>query len=317
MKIVVLDGFTLNPGDLDWSALQSLGDCTLYNRSRPEEILHRAMDADIILTNKAVLSKEIIAKLTKAKYIGVLATGYNVVDVPAARERGIVVTNVPAYSTPSVAQVVFAMILEFTHRIRLHADLVQYGAWTLNPDFSFSRGELVELSGRTMGVIGFGSIGQAVTRIAGAIGMNVIVSTKTPGKYSDSTVTFVDLDKIFTTSDFISLHCALTEETKHLINNHRLYQMKRTAILINTSRGGVIDEQALANALNNDRIAGAGLDVISVEPPPRDHPLLTAKNCVITPHYAWASSAARKRLMETVVDNVRAFIAGKPINVVS
>jgi glycerate dehydrogenase len=317
MNIVVLDGFTLNPGDLDWSALQLLGDCTLYNRSRPEEILHRAMDADIILTNKAVLSKEILAKLTKAKYIGVLATGYNVVDVSAARERGIVVTNVPAYSTPSVAQVVFAMILEFTHRIRLHADLVQYGAWTLNPDFSFSRGELIELSGRTMGIVGFGSIGQAVARIAGAMGMNVIVSTKTPGKYSGSDVLFVDQDTLFTTSDVISLHCALTDETKHLINNHRLYQMKHSAILINTSRGGVIDEQALANALNNDRIAGAGLDVLSVEPPPKDHPLLTAKNCIVSPHYAWATSAARKRLMTTAVENVRAFITGKPVNVVS
>lgn len=317
MKIVVLDGYTLNPGDLDWSALQSLGDCTLYNRSRPEEILHRAMDADIILTNKAVLSKEIIAKLTKAKYIGVLATGYNVVDVSAARERGIVVTNVPAYSTPSVAQVVFAMILEFTHRVRLHADLVQYGAWTLNPDFSFSRGELIELSGRTMGIVGFGSIGQAVARIAGAMGMSVIVSTKTPGKYSGADVLFVDQDTLFTTSDFITLHCALTDETKNLINNHRLYQMKHSAILINTSRGGVIDEQALANALNNDRIAGAGLDVLSVEPPPKDHPLLTAKNCIITPHYAWASSAARKRLMATAVESVRAFIAGTPVNVVS
>jgi glycerate dehydrogenase len=317
MKIVVLDGYTLNPGDLDWSALQSLGDCTLYNRSRPEEILHRAMDADIILTNKAVLSKEILAKLTKTKYIGVLATGYNVVDVSAARERGIIVTNVPAYSTPSVAQAVFAMILEFTHRVRLHADLVQYGAWTLNPDFSFSRGELIELSGRTMGIVGYGSIGQAVARIAGAMGMSVIVSTKTPDKYSGSDVLFVDQDTLFTTSDFITLHCALTDETKNLINNHRLHQMKHSAILINTSRGGVIDEQALANALNNDRIAGAGLDVLSVEPPSNDHPLLTAKNCIITPHYAWASSAARKRLMATAVESVRAFIAGTPVNVVS
>lgn len=317
MTIVVLDGYTLNPGDLDWTELKSLGDCTLYNRSKPEEVLHRAKDAEIVLTNKVVLSKEILSKMPNVKYIGVLATGYNVVDVAAARERGIIVTNVPAYSTMSVAQLVFALIFEFTHRVRLHADLVRYGAWSLNPDFSFSRGEVIELAGKTMGIIGYGTIGQSVAGIAKSLGMRVIVSTKSPEKYQSTGVSFVDLDTLFTTSDIVSLHCALTDETKHLVNNHRLYQMKEHAIVINTSRGGVIDETALANALNNGRIAGAGLDVLSVEPPPKDHPLLTAKNCVVTPHYAWASSAARKRLMDAVVSNVRAFIDGKPVNVVS
>lgn len=317
MKIVVLDGFTMNPGDLDWTELKSLGDCTLYNRSRPEEVLHRAKDADIVLTNKVILSKEILAKMPNVRYIGVLATGYNVVDTAAARERGIVVTNVPAYSTPSVAQLVFALIFEFTHRVRLHADLVHYGAWSLNPDFSFSRGEVIELAGMTMGIVGYGTIGRTVAHIARAFGMHVVVTTKSPEKYPSADVSFVDVDTLFKTSDIISLHCALTEETKHLVNNHRLYRMKQNALLINTGRGGLIDETALANALNNGRIAGAGLDVLSVEPPPKDHPLLTAKNCVVTPHYAWATSAARKRLMESVVSNVRAFLNGAPVNVVS
>lgn len=317
MTIVVLDGYTLNPGDLDWGPLQSLGDVTLYNRSRPEEVLHRCRGAEVVLTNKAVLSREVIAQLPDLRYIGVLATGYNVVDVDAARERGIVVANVPAYSTLSVAQHVFALILEHTHRVRLHADLVQYGAWSLNPDFSFSRGELIELADKTLGIVGYGTIGQAVARIGRAFGMHVLVHTKRPGEHDMRGVKPADLNVLFSTSDVVTLHCALTDETKHLVNNHRLYQMKRTALLVNTSRGGVVDETALANALNNGRIAGAALDVLSVEPPPKDHPLLTAPNCVITPHHAWATRAARRRLMTAVTDNVRAFLDGRPVNVVS
>lgn len=323
MNIVVLDGYTLNPGDLDWKELHELGDVTLYNRTRPEEVLHRSKNAEILLTNKVVLTKAILDQLSSLKYIGVLATGYNVVDMAAARERGIVVTNVPAYSTMSVAQLVFALIFEFTHRVRLHADLTQYGAWSLNPDFSFWRGELIELAGLTIGIIGFGSTGQSVARIASAFGMNVIAATRSPEKYSESevartaNVSFTDFETVFRTSDIVSIHCALQDETKHLVNAQRLRLMKKTALLINTSRGGIVDEQALADALNNEEIAGAGLDVLSVEPPPKDHPLLTAKNCVVTPHYAWASLAARKRLLKTVVGNVEAFINGKPIHVVS
>lgn len=323
MNIVILDGYTTNPGDLSWSELEKLGLCTIYDRTPKDQVFLRAKDAEILLVNKVHLTEKIISQLPKVKYIGLLSTGVNVVDLDAAKARGIVVTNVPAYSTTSVAQVVFALLLELTHRVRLHADLVQYGTWSLNPDFSFWQGELIELAGKTMGIIGFGSIGQSVAKIASAFGMNVIVSTRSPEKYktwqvSESRqVSFVDVETLFKKSDVISLHCPLTEETKRLVNAEHLAKMKPTAFLINTSRGGVIDEQALAEALNNNRIAGAGLDVLSIEPPPKDHILLSAKNCVITPHYAWASFDARKRLINTVVENVRAFINGKPINVVS
>lgn len=323
MTIVVLDGYALNPGDLSWNELQSLGSCVIYDRTNLTEILPRAKDAQIILTNKVPLTRETINQLSQIQYIGVLATGYNVVDVVAAKEKGIIVTNVPAYSTYSVAQTVFALLLELTHRVRMHADLVRSGAWTSNPDFSFWKGELIELAGKTMGVIGFGSIGQTVAKIAFAFGMNVIVSTRSPEKYKawqvseTQRISFVDIDTVFRTSDIISLHCPLTEETKHLASTQHLAMMKPTAFLINTSRGGLVDEQALADALNHGSIAGAGLDVLSLEPPPKSHPLLSAKNCVITPHYAWATVEARRRLMASVVENVRAFINGTPINVVS
>ncbi|MBI2428728.1 MAG: D-2-hydroxyacid dehydrogenase [Ignavibacteriales bacterium] len=315
MNIVVLDGYTLNPGDLSWNDLQSLGSCTVYDRTDAAEIIHRAQEAQIILTNKTPLTKETINALPDLRCIGVMATGYNVVDISAAKERNIVVTNVPAYGTASVAQTVFALLLELTHRVRLHADLVKYGAWSLQPDFSFWQGELIELGGKTMGIVGYGNIGKAVVQIASGFGMNVIVSTRTMNP-AGGDVRFVDIDTLFKTSDVISLHCSLTEETKLLVNAQRLARMKRTAFLINTSRGALVDETALADALNNERIAGAGLDVLSTEPPPNDHPLFSAKNCLITPHYAWATLASRKRLMDTVIENVRAFLNGRLINVV-
>ena len=316
MDIVVLDGYTLNPGDLGWNELQSLGRCTVYDRTDTVDIVHRAKEAQIILTNKTPLTKETIDALPQIRYIGVMATGYNVVDVAAAKHRGIVVTNVPAYGTASVAQTVFALLLELTQRVRLHADLVKYGAWSGQPDFSFWQGELIELAGKTLGIVGFGNIGREVATIAAAFGMKVIVATRshTP---SDKHIQFVDLDTLFKTSDVISLHCPLTEETKYLVNQHRLAQMKHTAILINTSRDALIDETALVDALNNNKIAGAGLDVLCVEPPPKDHPLFNAKNCVITPHYAWATLESRQRLMNIAIANLRAFLNGESINVVS
>lgn len=317
MNIVVLDGYTLSPGDLSWSDLQSLGPCSIYDRTQANEIIPRAQQADIVLTNKVPLTRETLNKLPLLRYIGVLATGYNIVDVVAAKEKGIIVTNVPAYSTYSVAQTVFALLLELTHRVRMHADLVRAGAWSASADFSFWKGELIELAGKTMGIVGFGNIGQAVAKIASAFEMSVIVSTRTPKKYQISGISFVERETLFKTSDVVSLHCALTDETKNLVNAQTLSWMKPTSFLINTGRGGLVDEQALADALNTERIAGAGLDVLSVEPPPKNHPLLLAKNCVITPHYAWATVEARKRLMTAVVENVRAFISGNPINVVN
>ena len=318
-SLVVLDGHTLNPGDLSWDALRSLVSCTIHARTAPQEIIPRAQNASIVLTNKVILSEQIIAQLPALRYIGVLATGYNVVDVNAARTRGIIVTNVPAYSTASVAQLVFALLLELTHHTGHHAREVRSGRWSASADFSFWDMPLAELHGRTFGIIGYGNIGSAVARIASAFGMTVLVSTRRaePGTTIAEGVTAVDLETLFRSSDIISLHCPLTDATKQIINTHTLSLMKSTAWLINTGRGPLVDEPALAGALNNGRIAGAGLDVLSTEPPTPDNPLLTAKNCIITPHIAWASFAARTRLMETVTANVRAFLAGHPVNVVS
>lgn len=317
-SIVVLDGHTLNPGDLSWDALRSLAPCTIHPRTSPQEIIERAQHATILLTNKVILSEQIIAQLPSLRYIGVLATGYNVVDVAAARSRGIVVTNVPAYSTASVAQLVFALLLELTHHTGHHAQEVRNGRWSASPDFSFWDMPLAELNGRTFGIIGYGNIGKSVARIATAFGMTVLVSTRSaePGTTLAEGVTAADIDTVFRSSDIISLHCPLTDATKQIVNARTLSLMKRSAWLINTGRGPLVDEQALADALNEGRIAGAGLDVLSTEPPSADNPLLTAQNCIITPHFAWASFAARTRLMETVVANVRAFLAGHPVNVV-
>jgi glycerate dehydrogenase len=323
-NIVILDGFTLNPGDLSWDSLHALGNCTLYDRTAPGDVIERARHTQIILTNKVVISKEIIAQLPELRYIGVLATGYNVVDVSAAKERGIIVTNVPAYSTQSVAQTVFALLLELTHRTGHHSNEVRKGRWSSNPDFSFSDFPLMELHGKTFGIIGFGNIGRAVAKIASAFGMDVFISTRSVNTSQVSETCevlpgpkFTDTESLLRRSDIVSLHCALNEQTRHLINTDRLQMMRSTAVLINTGRGPLVDEQALADALNDGRLAGAGLDVLSSEPPSPDNPLLSAKNCIITPHIAWASFAARTRLMDAAVNNIRSFINGTPVNVVS
>jgi len=317
MNIVVLDGYTLNPGDLTWKDLEALGQCTVYDRTSPQETVSRAKDAEMVLTNKTVLSSDVIKLLARLKYIGVLATGYNVVDIEAARNSGIPVTNVPAYSTPSVAQMVFAHLLNLTQHVAHHAETVRCGRWTCNPDFCYWDTPLVELAGLTMGIIGFGRIGQATARLALAFGMKVIAyDIATPSRMPEG-CQFVELEEIFRVSDVISLHCPLTPQTEKIINKERLELMKKTAYLVNTSRGALVDEQALAQALNNERIAGAGLDVLSTEPPDRNNPLLQAKNCYITPHIAWATRAARKRLLKVVVDNVASFLAGRPQNVVN
>ncbi|MCU6796206.1 D-2-hydroxyacid dehydrogenase [Paenibacillus sp. WQ 127069] len=317
-NIVVLDGYTLNPGDLDWGRLEQLGNVTVYYRSAVTEIVERAAHADIVLTNKTQLSAAILEQLPKLKYIGVLATGYNIVDTEAAKQRGIPVTNIPTYGTQSVAQFVFALLLELCHRVQTHSDAVHAGDWNNCPDFCFTRSPLIELSGKTMGLIGLGRIGGQVARIANAFGMRVIAvgsgrSNPTPVEG----VEWVELDQLLAESDVISLHCPLTPATEKLINAERLALMKHSAILINTSRGALINEQDLAIALNDRRIAGAAVDVLSVEPPVPSNPLYAAANCLITPHIAWATKEARARLMGTAVDNVQSFLSGHTVHVVN
>jgi glycerate dehydrogenase len=316
MQITFLDGYTLNPGDLSWECLESLGNLTIFDRTPNAEILARAAHAEIVLTNKVRFSRETIAQLPKLKYIGVMATGYNIVDVVAAAERGIVVTNVPGYASHSVAQSVFAHLLNLTLRTAQHSRSIAEGKWSQCEDFCFWEAPLVELTGRTMGIVGLGQIGRMAAKIATAFEMNVLACDANPVAPPPG-VQIVPLDEIFRQSDVVSLHCPLTPQTKHLVNAERLSSMKSTAFLINTSRGPLVDEKALADALNTDRLAGAGLDVLSVEPPPADHPLLRAKNCFITPHIAWATVSARKRLLEEAVENIRSFLAGKPRNAVS
>jgi glycerate dehydrogenase len=317
MKIVVLDGHTLNPGDLSWDALRALGDCTFYDRTPTETIHERATEVEIVVTNKVPLSRETISRLPKLKFIAVTATGFNIVDVAAARERNILVANVPAYGTKSVAQMTFALLLELTQHVGHHAQSVREGRWSANPDWCYWDHPLVELEGLTMGIVGFGRIGQAVGQVAKAMGMNVLVNARSAHHRTHRNVFFADLKQVFSKSDVVSLHCPLTPETKAMVNTERLASMKRSAILINTSRGPLVDEHALAAALNEGRIAGAGLDVLSLEPPTKDNPLLLAKNCLITPHISWATHAARSRLMNTVVANVKAFIGGHPQNVIN
>ncbi|TNF46735.1 D-2-hydroxyacid dehydrogenase [bacterium] len=316
MKIVVLDGYTLNPGDLSWDALNELGEVTVYDRTHPDLVFERSQDAGALLTNKTILDSETIRALPDLKYVGVLATGYNVLDLEAARECGVTVTNVPAYGTRSVAQMTFALLLEMAHHVGDHSRIVRNGQWSASEDFSFWNYPLVELDGLIMGIVGFGNIGKAVDDIARSFGMDVLVNTRHPDPSSFPDTRFVDLDALFTQSDVVSIHCPLTPETERFVNSSRLSLMKEKAYLINTSRGPVVDEAALAEALNEGRIAGAALDVLSTEPPGEDNPLLSAKNCVITPHIAWATRAARERLMETVVDNIKAFLVGSPKNVV-
>lgn len=314
MHLVVLDGFTLNPGDLSWDALRALGSCTIYDRTPPDQVVARTAGAEVALTNKTVLNAAQLAALPQLRYVGVLATGTNVVDLAAARAQGIVVTNVPAYSTRSAAQLTLALLLELCHHVGHHAGTVRGGRWSRSADFCYWDHPLVELDGRTIGIVGFGSIGRAVADLARAFGMRVQVQTRRPESVASPGVKCVDLDELFRTSDVISLHCPLTEQTRHLVNATRLRLMKPTAFLLNTGRGPLVDEEALAAALRAGQLAGAALDVLSVEPPPAHHPLFQAPRCLITPHIAWATDAARKRLMQQAVENVRAFLAGQPIN---
>ena len=317
MRIVVLDGYTLNPGDLSWDGLHALGPCTIYDRTPPDHVVARAGDAEIVLTNKTELAGGIIEQLPRLRYVGVLATGYNVVDVAATRRRGIPVTNVPTYGTRSVAQMAIAHVLNLAVRVGDHARSVAEGGWSRNPDFCYWNAPLMELAGLTMGVIGLGQIGRTTSDLAAALGMKVLGYDPQPQVPLPETVELVDLDRLFSTSDVVSLHCPLTPQTHHMVNARRLSQMKPAALLINTSRGPLVDEAALAEALDAGRIAGAGLDVLSTEPPSPDNPLLRAKNCYVTPHIAWATKAARQRLLDVAVDNVRAFLEGDPRNVVN
>jgi len=315
--IVVLDGHTLNPGDLSWTPLQALGDCIVHERTPPDQIVARAFQAELIITNKVVLGREHVQQLPKLKYIGVTATGYNIIDVGAAKERGVTVTNVPTYGTRSVAQHTFALLLELTQHVGAHAQSARDGRWARSLDWCYWDHPLIELDGLTIGIIGFGRIGRAVGELAAAFGMKVVTAKSSSGQSRPAGPQEMGLDDLFRSSDVVSLHCPLTPETKHLVNAQRLALMKPSAFLLNTSRGPLIDEAALADALNQGRIAGAGLDVLAVEPPRADNPLLAAKNCLITPHQAWATRAARARLMETAVANVKSFLAGQAQNVVT
>ena len=314
MKIIVLDGYGLNPGDLNWEGFETLGELTVYDRTLPSELMQRAAGAEVLITNKTLITAENMADLPELKYIGVLATGYNVVDIDAAKARGIVVTNIPAYSTASVAQMVFAHILNITQRVGYYADENKQGRWTKNADFCYWDTQLVELQGKKMGIVGFGNIGQATARIAQAFGMEVCVYSSKPQFVLPSGIKKMDLDELFAECDVISLHCPLTPDTKEMVNAERLSKMKSNAILINTGRGPLINEQDLANALNEGRIAAAGLDVLSVEPSVEGNPLLTARNCFITPHIAWATLEARTRLMEIAVQNLKSYLNGQVIN---
>ena len=314
MKIVVLDGYGLNPGDLSWESMQALGELEVFDRTLPAELHQRASDAEALITNKTIISAEDMKALPQLKYIGVLATGYNVVDIDAAKALGIVVTNIPAYSTRSVAQMVFAHLLNITQRVGHYADENNKGRWTNNADFCYWDTPLVELDGKKIGIIGYGNIGQAVAAIATALGMKVYVYSSKPQFLLPQGVQRMSIDEIFHECDVVSLHCPLTDETKGMVNSTRLNSMKSSAILINTGRGPLVNEQDLADALNNGVIAAAGLDVLSTEPPRKDNPLLTAKNCFITPHIAWATKEARIRLMNIAVNNLKSYIGGSIIN---
>jgi len=319
-RIAVLDSHTLSDGDLDFGPLQRLGDCHFYPRTAPAEVVACCSGAELVLTNKVVLDAAVMAALPQLRYIGVLATGYNVVDLAAARACGIVVTNVPAYSTASVAQHVFALLLEWTQQVGHHDRRVHAGAWSGCADFSFRERPLVELAGQTFGIVGYGAIGAAVARIAQAFGMEVLVATRTPTRHPElvqGSLVAVSLDELLARADLISLHCPLTPETDRLINSARLRQMKTGAILINTGRGGLLDEAAVAAALHGGQLGALLTDVLGSEPPAGDNPLLQAPRTIITPHIAWATRAARQRLLDTVVANVAAFLAGRPQNQVN
>lgn len=318
MKIVVLDGWTLNPGDNPWDEVAESGDLTVYDRTDPEDIVSRTAGAEIVLTNKTPLQEGSLTRMPHLRLIAVLATGYNVVDVAAAGLLGIPVVNVPEYGTASVAQHAIALLLELSNRVGLHGEAVRHGEWLQSHDFCFSRSPLVELAGKRFGVVGFGRIGQQTARIAHALGMKILACNHRQ-KYAppDLPVTWVDLQELFAGADVVSLHCPLTRDNGGFVNARLLSSMKRTAFLINTARGALIEEWALAEALHTGSIAGAALDVLSREPHTPDNPLITAPNCIITPHVAWATREARQRLMAATAGNIRAFLAGKPINIVN
>lgn len=311
--IVILDGFTANPGDISWAAIEALGNCKIYDRTGEADVVARAADADIVLTNKTLITQKSLAALPRLRYIGVLATGYNTVDVQAAQQRGILVCNVPEYSTPNVTQAVFALLLELTNRTGHHSQTVHEGRWSASPDFCYWDGELVELAGRTLGIVGYGRIGKAVAAVGRAFGMQILAHRRT----ASDDPQFVSLDRLLSESDVVSLHCPLVPDTKELINAATLAQMKPSAFLINTARGALIHEPDLAAALNTERIAGAGLDVLSVEPPLASNPLLSARNCVLTPHIAWATRNARLRLLEVTAANIRSYLLNRPQNVIT
>ena len=316
-QIAVLDGYTVNPGDISWAAFEQLGEVAVYDRTPDAQILERAAGARFVLTTKVPFSAQTIAALPDLEYIGVLATGYDIIDLTATKARGIVVTNVPTYGTDSVAQHATALILELVRQPALHAAAVREGAWTHSPDWCFSLSPIHELTGMTLGVVGIGRIGRAFARIADAMGMTIIAQDEYPpdaATLDGLSVEFTDVDDLFRRADVITLHCPLTPQTHHLVNAERLAMMKPSAYILNTSRGPLIDNHALAQALLSEVIAGAGLDVLDGEPPPADNPLLTAPNCLITPHVAWYARASRERLMKIAVENLRAFVAGKPVN---
>lgn len=316
MKIVILDGFTAQPGDLSWKALESIGELTVHDRTSPEETVGRAKDADIVLTNKVCLRKQELDQLPKLRYIGVLATGYNVVDLKTAHEHGILVTNVPAYSTESVAQMVFAHLLTVTNRTEHYAVKNRVGEWTTSPDFCYWDTPLTELAGKTFGIVGLGNIGRRVAVIAQAFGMKVVASTSKGADELPSGIEKLTMDELLKESDVLSLHCPLTSDTHHLINRQTLWKMKPSAILINTGRGPLVNDWDVADALKGHRLRAFCADVLTEEPPRADNPLLACEQAFITPHIAWATREARTRLIDVAVNNVRAFVEGKPINVV-
>jgi glycerate dehydrogenase len=317
MKIVVLDGFTMNPGDISWQPLEALGDLRVYDRTPPDRTVERIGDAQVVLTNKTRLSAEVINAAPQIKYVGVLATGYDVVDVAAAKQRGVPVCNVPGYATDAVAEMVFALLLEMCRHIGAHSDAVKNGEWTASPDFCFWKHPMSEVSGKTLGIVGLGRTGQRTAQIAQAFGMRVLAVSQSRPLAESDTLRYVTTDTLLAESDVISLHCPLTEHTRHMIGSDALARMKSGVMLINTARGGLIDERALAEALESGKVASAACDVVSAEPIREDNPLLTAKNIIITPHIAWASRPSRERLMAQTVNNVKAFLAGQPVNVVN
>ena len=317
MKIVVLDGYALNPGDLSWNEFENSGELKVYDRTSPDEILHRATDADVLMTNKTPIREDVIHQLPRLKFIGVLATGYNIIDIEAATKKGIIVSNIPDYGSYSVAQLTMALLLELCHHVQRHSDSVRDGKWAASKDWCYWDYPLVELAGKTMGIVGFGSIGQKVGDMAAAFGMNILGSARNHRDQAHrKNFRWSNIPDLLEQSDVVSIHCPLTPETKGLINAASLRRMKKTAFLLNTSRGPIVVDDHLADALNQGVIAGAGIDVLSVEPPPKGNPLFAAKNCIITPHIAWATKEARARLMDMAVRNLKAFVDGSPTNVV-